>query len=611
MAVLMQINRIEKAYGVQVLLSGATASFGEGQRIGVIGRNGAGKSTLCRILAGKEEADGGEVIRNANLRLAYLEQHDPFLKDETVLEYLMRDSGREEWECAGTAARFHIKDALLERHVLSLPGGYQTRVKLTSMLLRDPNFLILDEPSNYLDLSTLILLENFLQDFNGGYLIVSHDREFLKRTCDATLEVDNGQVSLYPGNIEEYFEFKEEQMRQVMAYNRTVEKKKQQLQDFVDRFRAKASTASRAKSKMKQMEKLSTIEIAHSTHEVRIRIPEVESKAGVALDCQSLDIGYPEKKVASQIDITIDRGEHVALLGDNGQGKSTFLKTVASSIQPLHGSFKWTPSLRLGYYAQHVFQTLHPEDDVFSHLQREAAEGVTRQQVLDMAGSFLFRGDDVKKKISVLSGGERARACLAGLLLSRCHVLLLDEPTNHLDFETVEALGEALRAYTGTVIFISHDRTFVNLIATNILHIQDGVLKRYPGTYEDYVYHLEMEARGEQAGGEDHRRKEPRHEKRRSHGESPSRGRHAKKERQKLKAEMTKLKAKIHKAETRIHNLTQERDSILQQMADNPFLGSKEKKEKLKVVSDHLEDEEKQWLELNEQMEKLQAGNQP
>src|SRR3989338_3205941 len=474
MSVLLQLHNIHKSFGAVTILDDATASFSKNQKIGFIGRKGSGKSTLCKIIISQEKMDSGSITKNGELKLGYLEQHDPFQPNETVLDFLMRYTGKEEWRCAELAAKFHLTFDFLEKKITALAGGYQTRLKLAAMLLHDPNFLILDEPTNYLDLSTLILLEHFLQQFNGGFVIVSHDREFLKRTCDHTLEVENGQLTLYPGTIEEYFEFKEVQLHHRRAHNKAVEKKKEQLQEFIDRFRAKASTASRAKSKMKQLGRLKTIQIEHPMGGVRIRIPQVERKTGLALSCNNLSIGYPEKAVANAINLESERGSHIAILGDNGQGKTTLMRTLAGELPAKSGSFKWGSALKIAYYAQHVFSKLHPQDDIYTHLQREAASGVTSQDVLNLAGSFLFKGDDVKKKVSVLSGGERARLCLAGLLLTKSHVLLLDEPTNHLDFETVEALGQALKKFSGTIFFISHDRTFVNLIATAVIDIKNG-----------------------------------------------------------------------------------------------------------------------------------------
>ena len=605
MTVLLQVTDIRKAFGASVILDDASATFADDQKIGMIGRNGAGKSTLCRIITGHETADSGTVTPTAALRLSYLEQHDTFNPGESVLDFLMRTTGAEHWECGQMAARFQLKNELLEATVQSLPGGFQTRVKLSAMLLGNPNFLILDEPSNYLDLATLILLENFLLSFRGGYLIVSHDREFLKRTCDHTLEVENGELTLYPGDIEEYFEFKETQLAQKRAHNRGVEKKREQLQAFIDRFRAKASTASRAQSKMKQLARLKTIEIAHPMSNVRIPIPSVEEKAGVALFCEDLTIGYPEKDVAQRIQFDIERGSHVAVLGDNGEGKTTFLRTLAGDLSPKGGSFRWGTGLKMGYYAQHVFSVLDPEDTIYSHLSREAAPGVTSQDILTVAGCFLFRGDDVEKKVKVLSGGERARLVLAGILLSKCHVLLLDEPTNHLDFETVEALGRALKRFKGTVIFISHDRTFVNLVATSILEVKKGRILHYPGAYEEYVYHLEQVARGEeedssaepvQAAGSEHIHAKER-KKEESHPAPVKKGQ--------KKSEITKLKKAMDKAERRMHHHTEERNKLLEEISKNPLHFSKDRNARLKELQIEIEKAEDEWCSLQTKLDKL------
>jgi ATP-binding cassette subfamily F protein 3 len=599
---LLQLQDLHKSYGPRAILDGASASFSTDQKIGVIGRNGSGKSTLCKIITGHEEADSGRISKSANLKLSYLEQQDPFRLDETVLSFLVRYTHKEEWQCGEMAHRFHISNEMLSWTLSTLPGGYRTRAKLAAMLLAEPNFLILDEPTNYLDLSTLILLENFLQDFRGGYLIVSHDREFLKRTCEHTLEVEAGQLTLYPGNIEDYFTFKEEGLKQKKAHNITVEKKREQLQEFVDRFRAKASTASRAKSKLKQIGRLKTIEIQHPMSNVRIRIPAVERRSGTALSCDELSIGYPEKEVARKIDMMVDRTAHVAVLGDNGQGKTTFLRTIAGDLPAQGGTFRWSAGLNIGYYAQHVFGTLNPEDDVLAFLQRNAAAGVTTQDVLQIAGSFLFKENDVRKKIAVLSGGERARLVLAGLLLTQCQALLLDEPTNHLDFETVEALGRALKEFAGTLFFISHDRTFVNLVATEIIEVKNGRVLKYPGTYEDYTYHLEQEAQGIQQ--EENRLHK---EYLRTHPVKPAvslpeenRGEASEK-----KTEVVKLKGKIAKSESLLKHLAKEKTSLLEERQHNPFHHSKQRNERLKELTILVEKEEAHRRTLQAALESL------
>lgn len=593
---LLQLAGIRKSYGANVVLDDATASFGEHQKVGVIGRNGAGKSTLCKIITGHETAEAGEVSKSADLRLSYLEQEDPYSLDETVLEFLMRASGKEDWQCGKIAGRFQLKNAALTAKIGALAGGFRTRVKLASMLLNEPNFLVLDEPTNYLDLKTLILLEEFLQDYDGGFLIVSHDREFLKKTCEHTLEIEKGGCTLYPGTVEEYLIFKEERKEQALSYNKGVEAKQKQLQEFVDRFRAKASKASQAKSKMKQIEKLKTIEVGHPLGNVHIRIPPVEPKSGIAVRCDGLSIGYPDKLIASSVNLEINQGSHVAVLGDNGQGKTTLLRTLAGELKAKQGAYRWGHGLKVAYYAQHVFTTLRPDDDVYTHLTNMAASSVTRQEILNLAGSFLFRGDDVKKKISVLSGGERARACLAGLLLTKSQVFLFDEPTNHLDFETVEALGRSLKSFAGTIFFISHDRTFVNLIATEIVEIKNGSVRLYPGHYEDYVYHLETVLREElrEDGGAPERPKS---------GEKPKKSDyHLKKEQE---SEKRKLATRLKKAMEEIEKHKRERDAIHEDFMRHPDAWSRERNDRHDELGRLIEAGENEWLELSQAMEKL------
>jgi ATP-binding cassette subfamily F protein 3 len=597
MKVLIQVNDVRKAYGARVILDDASVSFGEDQKIGVIGRNGAGKSTLCKIIIGEEEADSGEVVKSADLRLSYLEQHDPYKMDETVLGFLMRYTGKEEWLCGKIAGQFQLKGDILKATIGSLSGGYRTRVKLTSMLLAEPNFLILDEPTNYLDLKTLILLEEFLQGYRGGFLIVSHDREFLKKTCDQTLEVENGVCTLYPGSVESYLMFKEEQTQQALNYNKNVEAKAKQLQLFVDRFGAKASKASQAKSKMKQIEKLKKIEVGHPLSNVHIKIPAVDRKNGIAFVCEDLAIGYPEKVVASKISLETIQGAHVAVLGDNGQGKTTFMRTIADGLATKGGKFKWGYGLKVGYYAQHVFATLDPDDDVYAHLSRMAAPEVTRQETLNIAGSFLFKGDDVYKKTGVLSGGERARLCLAGLLLTKSQVLLLDEPTNHLDFETVEALGRSLKSFQGTLFFISHERTFVYLVATEIIEVGGGHVRRYPGTYEDYVYHLESQLRDEL---KEDTPKAAQPAQKAKVEEKPKTNYHQQKE---IEAEKRRVSSRMKKIEEQIAVFKTEHETIHKSFMNDSFTWTRDKQKRYDELTKLIEHYEHIWLELSTELE--------
>ena len=493
MSVLLQLTDAVKSYGDQQLLNATSVTIHEGMKTGLIGRNGAGKSTLLRAMLGDEDLDSGQVIHSPNLRIGYLRQHDPFRSGESTLDFLMRDSGQPDWKCGEVAGQFELKGVTLDGPVHELSGGWQTRVKLAALLLHDPNLLMLDEPTNFLDLRTQILLEHFLQRFPAACLIVSHDRAFLTATCESTLELSRGKRTLYPGKIEAYLEQLEEQRLRDQRTNAAVITKQKQLQRFIDKNRARATTASQARSKQKQLDRLQTVEIESDLPTVQIKAPVVEPRQGPAVRCLDLSIGYSDHVVAERIDLELEHRQRAAIVGDNGQGKTTLLRTIVDSLKPLAGRVKWGFGCNVGVYAQHVYSTLPEDQTVLEYLEYNSMPGVTTQDCLNLAGALLFRGSHVKKSIRVLSGGERARLCMAALLLGDYNVLVLDEPGNHLDVESVESLAEALIAYQGTVLFTSHDRHFVSRIATNVIEVRDGRARSYGGTYEAYLYAVNSE----------------------------------------------------------------------------------------------------------------------
>jgi ATP-binding cassette, subfamily F, member 3 len=509
MAVLLQLKNAHKSYGNQVLLDDAEMTLTEDVKVGFVGRNGAGKSTLLRVLLGEEELERGEVIKHPKLRLGYLRQHDPFQPGETALDFLMRDSGQPDWKCGEVAGQFELKGAYLEGPVSKLSGGWQTRVKLSALLLHEPNLLLLDEPTNFLDLRTQILLEHFLRHYQEACLIVSHDRSFLAATCTHTLDLTRGRLTMYSGRIDAFLENQQERRERDERTNATVQAKKRHLEEFIAKNRARASTATRARSKSKQLEKLETIDIATDEPTAVIRAPLVEPRKGPALRCQDLAIGYPERQVAGGIDLEIDHGSRAAVVGDNGQGKTTLLRTLVESLEPLAGEIRWGYGCQIGVYAQHVYTSLPERQTVLEYLESRAATGTKTQAILDQAGALLFRGDHVEKPVSVLSGGERARLCLAGLLLAQVNVLVLDEPGNHLDVDTVESLAEALLAYKGTVIFTSHDRHFMKRVATSIVEVREGRVVNYRGGYDAYLYAMNKEIDDEERERESHFSKPP------------------------------------------------------------------------------------------------------
>ena len=397
-AVLIQIRNAFKSYGHQVLLDSADATIVENAKIGFVGRNGAGKSTLLRVILGDEELDSGEIVKHPRLRIGYLRQHDPFQAGESALDFLMRDSGKPDWKCGEVAGRFELKGEYLNGPVSALSGGWQTRVKLAALLLHDPNLLLLDEPTNFLDLRTQILLEHFLKGFRAGVLVVSHDRAFLKQTCDQTLDLSRGKLTMFSGPIDRFLEYQKEMREHTMRVNETVMAKQKQLQRFIDKNRAGANTASQARNKQKQLDRLQVTEIEGSESTAQIKAPVVQPKKGTVLRCEDLAIGYPDHEVATGIQIEIEHGQRAAIVGDNGQGKTTLLRTLVDSLEPRSGKIKWGHASDIGTYAQHVYTSIPENRTVVEHLEYQALSGTTTQEILAVAGALLFRDEHVKKK---------------------------------------------------------------------------------------------------------------------------------------------------------------------------------------------------------------------
>lgn len=587
MATIFNIKGVSKSYGAQMILSNADLMVNDGQKIGVIGRNGAGKSTLFKVIVGDEAYDDGEVNIGDSTRIGYLTQHNEYNEDESVIDYLMRSSGKEDWECGKIAGSFQVKNEMLNVKIVSLAGGYQMRVKLIAMLLKEPNLLLLDEPTNYLDLSTQILLEHFLKNYKGSFMLISHDREFIKRTCTETLEIDQGKLTLYPRPIEEYLEYKEEQIEIIGKQNDRVELQKKHLQKFVDRFGAKASKAASAQSKLKQIGRLKTIEILHPLSTSKIIIPNVDEKKGIALEVEDLEIGYKERLIAKGVNLDIERGQRIAVLGDNGQGKTTFLKTIAGELEVLSGSFRWGHNIKIGYYAQHIPANLNFDETVKDYLKRTSPTEVTEQEIFKMAGNFLFKDEALKKRIPVLSGGEKARLCLAQILLQKNSVILLDEPTNHLDFETVEALAQALASCNVTIIFVSHNRTFVEIVANGIIEVKQGQIKRYIHNYEEYVYHLEK-AIEEDLGT----------------SEKPV-STMDKSEMKAMKIQKRELERQLNSIERSIAKLNEEKSALLEWFEQNYNEFSEEKTKRLVEVEKLIVAKEKDWMEVENELDVL------
>jgi len=544
------------AFGPDVLFEGASFTLAPRDRVGLIGANGTGKSTLLRILAGERHPDSGTLTWRRGARAAYLPQDVATLPDGPLVETVLASvpgrgalEGRlAETEAALAAARgeaeqLELSQALADLHEeldhfeehygrpraerilgglgfreedLSRPtgtlsGGWRMRAALAWLLLQDPDLLLLDEPTNHLDVPTLEWFDAFLRGSHKALLLVSHDRVFLNRQIDRVLALEPEGVRAYAGNYEDYRRQRAEEEEQLLARARKVEARRAELQGFIDRFGAKASKAAQARSRKKMLDRLEQVVVLRERATLRFRFPEAPRSGREVLRLEGVAKAFGARTVYRGLDASILRGERVAVIGPNGAGKTTLLKLVAGELAPDSGSVRLGHSVVAGYYAQHHFErdehpetgalrtfgTLDPDRTVLDTLW-DLVPDQGEPYVRGVAGSFLFSGDDVEKKVGVLSGGERARVALAKLLLVPANFLVMDEPTNHLDLDSSEALIEALKGYSGTLLFVSHNKSFANQLATRVWEVKGGGVLPFPGNLDDWLYH---ERQAQEASG--------------------------------------------------------------------------------------------------------------
>ncbi|MBC7421550.1 MAG: ATP-binding cassette domain-containing protein [Bdellovibrio sp.] len=491
---LLQLHNATKQYGAKVLFDKARFAINQSEHVGVIGPNGAGKTTLFKILVGQETLDTGELTKANKLRIGYLEQESDWTLNMTAEEYLTEECIKPIWDLKQIGKGIGLSEAHFQKQLSELSGGYRMRMKLLYLIGLEPDLMLLDEPTNFLDLESILALEKFLQDYTGAFLLISHDREFLRRTTEYTLEVEGQEIIKFPGHIDDYFEQKEEVAKIKAQQAANLDAKRKHIQEFVDRFRAKATKAKQAQSRMKQLDKMETIEIKALPVRSRIHLPVPVQTGKEVLVLTNAELGYEGRPILSDVNLILERGAHLGVVGFNGAGKSTLLKSIAGRIPMLSGDRKIGYQTEISYFAQHLTEDLINEDTVIEALQRKAYTNTTKQEILGIAGSLLFTGDDIYKKIKVLSGGEKTRVALGQILLQKKPLLLMDEPTNHLDFDTVNALAEALHHFAGTLVVVSHDRSFINRVSNKIIEIRNGHVEVYPGTYEDYLWSLEKGA---------------------------------------------------------------------------------------------------------------------
>ena len=530
---MLQLSSAGKRFGQKLLFEDANWLITPDERTGLVGGNGTGKSTLLKILAGVESLDYGTLSRVKGMTLGYLPQDGLALRGKTVfaeclsvfdhlhalesesiaLTTTLSEADPKSREYAAAAERYsdiadqlHVHDiytldsqvgAVLgglgfskedwERKTEEFSGGWQMRIALAKLLLQKPSLLLLDEPTNHLDLESRNWLENYLHDYPNAFILISHDRYFLDVTVNKTVEIWNKRMQTYHGNYEKYVTQKEERRTQLLSAYKNQRDRIDALEAFINRFRYQATKAKQVQSRIKELEKIERIEVPEDEATIHFSIPQPPASGRTVIEVSNLTKHYGEKRVLEDLNFTIDRGDRIALVGANGAGKSTLIRILAGLEPPTSGNVKLGHNVLADYFAQDQYKVLDPNAKMLEDICGIAPK-VAQVELRSLLGCFMFSGDDVFKPLGVLSGGERNRYAMAKMLVSPANMLLLDEPTNHLDLRAKDVLLDAIKNFTGTVLFVSHDRYFIDGLATRVFEVEDRRMHIYPGNYEDYLW---------------------------------------------------------------------------------------------------------------------------
>ena len=632
--IILQANKIERSFAGEVLFDNINLQVDERDRIALVGKNGAGKSTLLKILVGEEEPTSGEINKKKDISLSYLAQDSRFESENTIydemlhvfddlrrteqqlrqmelemgeksgedLDKLMSDYDRlsENFRQAGGFTYeadirailngFKFDESMWQMKIAELSGGQNTRLALAKMLLEKPNLLVLDEPTNHLDIETIAWLENYLVNYSGALIIVSHDRYFLDKVATITLDLTKHSLDRYVGNYSRFVELKEQKLATEAKNYEKQQKEIAALEDFVNRNLVRASTTKRAQSRRKQLEKMERLDKPEAGKKAaNMTFQSKKSSGNVVLTVENAAIGYDGEVLSEPINLDLRKMNAVAIVGPNGIGKSTFIKSIVEQIPFIKGEKRFGANVEVGYYDQ-TQSKLTPSNTVLDELWNDF-KLTPEVEIRNRLGSFLFSGDDVKKSVGMLSGGEKARLLLAKLSMENNNFLILDEPTNHLDIDSKEVLENALIDFDGTLLFVSHDRYFINRVATHVLELSENGSTLYLGDYDYYVdKKAEMEVSQIEEDSTSNQAKEA----------NSVNDYQAQKESQK---EVRKLMRQIENLETEIEELESQSQVISEQMLEtNDADKLMELQAELDKISHRQEEAMLEWEELSVQV---------
>ena len=632
--IILQANKIERSFAGEVLFDNINLQVDERDRIALVGKNGAGKSTLLKILVGEEEPTSGEINKKKDISLSYLAQDSRFESENTIydemlhvfddlrrtenqlrqmelemgeksgedLDKLMSDYDRlsENFRQAGGFTYeadirailngFKFDESMWQMKIAELSGGQNTRLALAKMLLEKPNLLVLDEPTNHLDIETIAWLENYLVNYSGALIIVSHDRYFLDKVATITLDLTKHSLDRYVGNYSRFVELKEQKLATEAKNYEKQQKEIAALEDFVNRNLVRASTTKRAQSRRKQLEKMERLDKPEAGKKSANMTFQSEKTSGnVVLTVENVAIGYDGEVLSEPINLDLRKMDAIAIVGPNGIGKSTFIKSIVDQIPFIKGEKRFGANVEVGYYDQ-TQSKLTPSNTVLDELWNDF-KLTPEVEIRNRLGAFLFSGDDVKKSVGMLSGGEKARLLLAKLSMENNNFLILDEPTNHLDIDSKEVLENALIDFDGTLLFVSHDRYFINRVATHVLELSENGSTLYLG---DYDYYVEKKSEVEMIQTEEASTSNQAKES------SSVNDYQAQKESQK---EVRKLMRQIESLEAEIEELESQSQAISEQMLETNDAGElMELQAELDKISHRQEEAMLEWEELSEQV---------